>query len=89
MPCPRGVGIPEIFNLYNNYQLVKPYPIDALAYHKLILSAGTGADQCVSCGLCMKHCPQGLKIPDLLKQVHREFMELFTAHARVRGRDRQ
>ncbi|HBF39872.1 MAG TPA: aldo/keto reductase [Firmicutes bacterium] len=87
MPCPRGVDIPEIFRLYNNYQLVKPYGVDVYAYQKTILSAGTGADQCVSCGLCMKHCPQGLKIPDLLQQVHQEFMELFNARARARGRD--
>jgi predicted aldo/keto reductase-like oxidoreductase len=37
--------------------------------------------------ICMGHCPQKLPIPDLLQQVHQEFMELFKARARVRGRD--
>jgi predicted aldo/keto reductase-like oxidoreductase len=26
-------------------------------------------------GLCMKHCPQMLKIPDLLKKIRTEFTE--------------
>jgi predicted aldo/keto reductase-like oxidoreductase len=87
LSCPHGVDIPETSKLYNNYQLVKPHGIDAYAYQKILLSAGAGVDQCVSCGLCMKRCPQGLKNPYLLKQVHQEFMELF--NARVRARDVQ
>lgn len=75
MPCPRGVGIPEIFKLYNSYQLMKPHPIDQVFYQNTIVPAGSGADQCVSCGLCSQHCPQGLKIPELLQQVHTVLMD--------------
>lgn len=75
MPCPRGVSIPEAFKLYNNYEIVKPNPVDKVAYQRMLLSAGAGADQCVSCGLCMKHCPQSLKIPELLNQVHKVLTE--------------
>ncbi len=75
MPCPNGVSIPEVFKLYNSYQLVKPHPIDKVVYQRTFLPAGFGADQCVSCGLCAEHCPQGLKIPELLPKVHAELVE--------------
>ncbi|VBB06928.1 aldo/keto reductase [Lucifera butyrica] len=74
MPCPRKVSIPTVFKLYNNYQLVKPHPIDKVVYQNNVIPSGLGADQCVSCGVCEKKCPQGLKISELLKAVHEEFM---------------
>ena len=75
MPCPQGVSIPEIFKLYNSYQLVKPHAIDQAFYQGTVIPAGSGADRCVSCGLCTRHCPQGLKIPELLQQAHAELNE--------------
>ena len=70
MPCPSGVDIPEVFKLYNKHQLSKPNPIDKQLYQ--FLSSGSKADQCVSCGICVQHCPQELEIPELLKQAHAE-----------------
>lgn len=70
MPCPEGVGIPDIFKLYNSHQLAKPNPIDKQIY--MCLTPGSKADKCVSCDLCTRHCPQELKIPELLKQAHAE-----------------
>lgn len=72
MPCPQGVSIPEIFRLYNSYQLVKPHPVDKLVYNRSLLPSGAGADRCVSCGICARRCPQGLEIPELLRQAHAE-----------------
>ncbi len=74
VPCPKGVTIPEIFKLYNNHQLMKSHWVDKGQYQGNLVPAGSGADQCVSCGLCMQHCPQSLQIPELLKKVHSEFM---------------
>lgn len=74
MPCPQGVTIPEIFQLYNIQQLMKSHVIDTVVYQSNLVPAGAGADQCVSCGLCTEHCPQTLEIPELLKKVHSEFM---------------
>ncbi len=70
MPCPQGVGIPDIFKLYNNHQLAKPNPIDKQIYQ--FLNADSKADRCISCGLCTGRCPQELNIPELLKQAHAE-----------------
>lgn len=69
MPCPTGVKIPDIFKLYNNYQFMKSKN-DRFIYQRVLVASNAGADQCVSCGSCMKQCPQGLKIPNLLKNAH-------------------
>jgi predicted aldo/keto reductase-like oxidoreductase len=75
MPCPRGVAIPEIFKLYNSQQLMAGHVIDKVVYQSNFVPSGSGADQCISCGLCEKQCPQGLNIHELLKNVHAEFMD--------------
>lgn len=75
MPCPAGVAIPEIFKLYNSYQIVKPHTIDKVVYKDTIVPSGTGADRCVNCGDCVKHCPQALPVPELLKKVHAEMRQ--------------
>ncbi len=72
MPCPRGVSIPEVFKTYNSHQLTKPHTIDQYVYKNIILPAGAGGDKCVSCGICVKQCPQSLNIPELLKSAHTE-----------------
>lgn len=75
VPCPSGVSIPEIFKLYNSYQLMKNHWVDKGLYRGNLIPAGSGVDQCTSCGICAKHCPQTLKIPELLRMVHDEFMK--------------
>jgi len=74
MPCPRGVGIPEIFKAYNSHQFTKPHTIDQYVYQNIIVPSGAGGDQCVTCGACMNHCPQALNIPELIKMAHAELV---------------
>lgn len=75
MPCPQNVDIPAVFKLYNTNQLLKPHPIDKIYYRRNYVGTGKGADQCISCGICAEKCPQELKIPELLQQVHEEMKE--------------
>ena len=72
MPCPQGVEIPQIFKLYNSRQLLKPSNGDLIIYQNVLAPKGQGADRCVSCGLCARHCPQNLHIPELLKTAHED-----------------
>ena len=40
-----------------------------------ILEQGAGADKCVRCGKCMRHCPQMIEIPNKLAMVHALYLE--------------
>jgi predicted aldo/keto reductase-like oxidoreductase len=65
--CPQGVAIPRIFSQYNLYQVEKNKGRFANNYRSLL--EREKAHNCVTCGLCMTHCPQQIKIPDLLKDI--------------------
>jgi predicted aldo/keto reductase-like oxidoreductase len=71
MPCPQGLDIPNLFQLYNQYQLLDKPLNDSLIYKN---SRMVCADQCINCGHCTEHCPQQLAIPLLMETVHRELM---------------
>lgn len=74
MPCPEGVDIPGIFKIYNNYKLNKWAQSFVRAYENL--EEEKHADHCVNCGLCMTHCPQGIKIPDRLAEIEELYHKL-------------
>jgi predicted aldo/keto reductase-like oxidoreductase len=68
MPCPSGVDIPTCFYLYNSFNMFgkdEPY--------KIWIAAENRASNCVECGRCEEHCPQGIKIRDELKNVTAAF----------------
>ena len=64
MPCPAGI---EINNCARMIQLIRRSPsarwLEPDAQAKMEKIAG-----CLHCGKCMRHCPYGLKIPDLLEK---------------------
>ena len=68
MPCPSGVNIPRIFELYNDAQMY-----DAVEWGKSLyglLSEENQANACTECGECMEVCPQQIEIPDWLAKAH-------------------
>lgn len=73
MDCPAGVDIPEMFKVYNNYLLGKNANGFIQAYEKM---EDSNAEFCVSCGNCMKHCPQSIKIPTLMEEIRKCYMRL-------------
>ncbi len=68
MPCPEGVDIPELFKIYNDYQLSGYKRMFVNAYEALKDSAR--ANHCVHCGLCVEQCPQNIDIPTHLEKIH-------------------
>ena len=70
MPCPAGVEIPKIFGLYNQYKISKNRWQFTNGYRTI--PKDSRADSCIECGECMKHCPQHLKIPELMKKIASE-----------------
>ena len=81
MPCPFGVDIPGTFSDYNSKYFFGKFTMSRFMYiGKSIGFLGdkkSGANQCVACGKCAKHCPQNIDIPAKLKEAHRELDNKF------------
>ncbi|MBU3216743.1 aldo/keto reductase [Clostridium estertheticum] len=64
MPCPAGVNIPKNFTFYNNH-----FMFDKEENYSLAVPNKEKASNCVECGKCETHCPQGISIREELKNV--------------------
>ena len=75
MPCPVKVDITRCFEIYNNkYMFDEGQSFIYLAQLGGVLSGQKSyAGLCINCGKCVKACPQKLEIPELLKDVSKEF----------------
>ncbi len=72
MPCPKGVDIPGAFAAYN--RLASEGKFAGLKEHFMCSAArqdSTAAYNCIGCGKCEKHCPQGISIRQELKNVQK------------------
>ena len=72
LPCPRGVDIPDIFRCYNELYTENRFAgwkeyVQVIGFRR---EPGF-ASQCVGCGKCKQHCPQGIDIPTQLKKAER------------------
>ena len=68
MPCPNGVNIPGIFEIYNSALMYGHLENARAAYHWV--GKEHQADQCIECGECEEKCPQGISIIEWLKKAH-------------------
>ena len=69
MPCPQGVDIPGIFRCYNAmYTEGKRDGRFQFAQTVGMTRRPAFATQCIGCGKCEKHCPQGIPIREKLKE---------------------
>ena len=67
--CPKGIRIPDIFELLNSYETFRSWSAPYF-YGTELTSNGHGkASDCIKCGKCEKVCPQHLKIRELLSKV--------------------
>lgn len=73
MPCPRNVDIPGTFAAYNRkysdglFTALKEY-----AMCTALRKNSSAASNCIGCGKCEKHCPQGIEIRRELKKAASE-----------------
>ncbi len=77
MPCPQGVDIPAAFRYYNETAISgKKSARFEYAQAVGIRQEKSFPDQCVGCGRCEKHCPQGIHIIDELKKANKALRPL-------------
>ncbi len=82
MPCPYGLDIPAIFQHYNkcinegnipassqdeNYRKARRAYL--VGYDRSVPKLRQ-ADHCIGCWECVKHCPQGIKIPKEMRRIN-------------------
>ena len=75
MPCPKGIEIPSIFSCYNDmYVSSKRY--GRLRYFQTVALTAEPSfvSQCIKCGKCEQHCPQGLPIREKLPEAERALL---------------
>lgn len=77
MPCPEGVKIPAIFEVYNKMHLFGNEMEAKFIYVARLCGIISGEDpgyasNCVQCGECLEKCPQDIQIPDILADVVEE-----------------
>ncbi len=64
LPCPNGVNIPRVFEIYNDTMM---YGDDQQARGAYAwLREDERADVCVECEECLEKCPQQIEIPEWL-----------------------
>ena len=73
VPCPAGVDIPGTFSAYNhiyteNLRSGRKEYLQCTGFRK----TSTAASNCIGCGKCEKHCPQGISIRQELKNAAKE-----------------
>ncbi len=75
MPCPKGVDIPGIFASYNTMFTEAKMSGRSQYFQTVALAAEPSfASQCVKCGKCEQHCPQGIPIRAKLQEAERALL---------------
>lgn len=70
-PCPNGIAITRIFELYNDALMYNDLRAPRFIYQSIAgLKAKERGDQCIECGQCESLCPQKIIIKDWLKKAH-------------------
>ena len=73
MPCPKNVDIPGTFAAYNRrFQEGKFWALKEYAMCTAARKTSTAASNCIGCGKCEKHCPQGIEIRKHLQDAKKE-----------------
>lgn len=72
MPCPKGVDIPGTFAAYNRrYQEGWFSALREYFMCTTLRKNSAAASNCIGCGKCEKHCPQGIAIRKHLKDAQK------------------
>ena len=77
MPCPQGVDIPGAFRCYNAmYAETKRAGRWQYIQTVSMTKDPVFATQCIGCGKCERHCPQGIPIREKLKEADKALRPL-------------
>ena len=63
-PCPKDIDIARVFHMYNLHKIYGLTDFVKKEYNEMKVRPA----DCISCGKCVKKCPQFIKIPDKLRE---------------------
>jgi predicted aldo/keto reductase-like oxidoreductase len=66
MPCPNGVNIPRVLDIYN--KAIMYGDLGRAQFSYTFVPEDQRADNCIECGECEEACPQHIEIIDWLKK---------------------
>ena len=69
LPCPSGVNIPRVFEIYNDLMMYGDENRAQMVYSNF-MKEDERANLCIECGECLEKCPQMIEIPDWLSRAH-------------------
>ena len=64
MPCPEGIDVPRIFEIYNDAVIYDDIRTGRTIYSR----EHHNLDDCTECGICENACAKGLHVTDYLKK---------------------
>jgi predicted aldo/keto reductase-like oxidoreductase len=70
--CPRGIDIPSVLSIYNNYLLDSAggrHKNNEFIFRYNVLRSDKQAHNCVKCRKCERKCPQHIAIPDWMGKI--------------------
>lgn len=71
MPCPQGVDIPGVIDLYNGAIIYDDVGTSHFAYTHFV-GENNRANVCNRCKQCDEKCPQGIKPSELMQKIHKK-----------------
>ena len=72
LPCPFGVNIPRVFQIYNSYFLLDDSAKDAaISQYNRFLSNSNNAFACTRCTKCLEKCPQQIPIDKHMIEINK------------------
>jgi len=74
LPCPSGVAIPFVFDLYESAHIFPDQERRRNEYLMYIFEARR-ADKCTQCGACLSKCPQSIDIPKEMVKLAKYFSD--------------
>jgi len=75
IPCPNGVAIPDIFEMFNNGVVYDRLDDVRRRYLRGRLHEGESASACVQCRECEEKCPQEIVISEWMPYIHQVLAE--------------
>ena len=65
LPCPAEIEIPEVIGFVNNWITFNKVPSTKTEY---IFDFDAHGSDCIKCGHCVEHCPQGMPVIDIMAE---------------------